>query len=407
MTPFSLTVANLRFRPLSTGFNILLLAMGIATILTLGQLERALSQNLLRELKGIDLVVGAKGSPLQIILSTVFQLDMPTGNIPLAEAEKLSRNRLVKATIPLALGDSYNGFRIVGTTKDYPAHYGATFAGTGSYWNKDMQAVLGAEVARQTGLKIGDTFAGSHGLTAGGGTHEDSPYTVTGILAPSGTVIDRLVLTSVESVWHLHEEPSHKEGHHEHHHGHEHEHKQDRELTALLIQYASPLAAATLPRAINKQTGMQAASPAFETARLLKLTGAGLDIARAFGALLLGFAALSFFAALSSSLLERTPELALMRALGATRRRIFSLLLLEGCAMGALGIGAGLALSLLMQACINAWIGMNNHVVLTLQGFGAVDAAICAFAFLLSAAAAMIPAFRAYRIDISDTLKRA
>lgn len=403
MNLYTLTLANLRFRPLATFFNILLLAAGIAMILTLGSLERALSQNLTRELKGIDLVVSAKGSPLQIILSTVFQLDIPTGNIPLAEAQKLEQNRLIKKAIPLALGDSYNGFRIVGTTPAYPAHYSATLSGPGKFWTREMEAVLGAEVARQSGLKIGDTFVGSHGLTAGGENHDEFPYTVTGILQPSGSVIDRLVLTDIESVWHLHE-------HHHHDEGDEDEHAgapEGRELTALLIQYASPLAAATLPRAINKQTGMQAASPAFETARLLKLTGAGLEIARAFGALLLGFAALSFFVALSSSLAERTPEIALLRALGATRKRVLSFVLLEGCLMGALGTLTGLGLSVLMQLGVNAWIEASNHVTLTLQGFSLYDAGVCAFAFILSALSAMIPALRAYRIEISDTLKRA
>jgi putative ABC transport system permease protein len=400
MNLYTLTLANLRFHPLATFFNILLLAAGIAMILTLGSLERALSQNLTRELKGIDLVVSAKGSPLQIILSTVFQLDIPTGNIPLAEAQKLEKNRLIKKAFPLALGDSYNGFRIVGTTPAYPAHYGVALSNAGKFWTKEMEAVLGAEVARQSALKIGDTFVGSHGLTAGGENHDEFPYTVTGILKPSGSVIDRLVLTDIESVWHLHE----------HHHHDEDEHAaapESRELTALLIQYASPLAAATLPRAINRQTGMQAASPAFETARLLKLTGTGLEIARAFGALLLGFAALSFFVALSSSLAERTPEIALLRALGATRKRVLSFVLLEGCLMGALGTLAGLALSVLMQLGVNAWIEASNHVALTLQGFGIYDAGVCVFAFILSALAAMIPALRAYRIDISDTLKRA
>ena len=413
MTPFTLTTANLRFRPLSTFFNILLLAAGIAMILTLGNLERAISQNLTRELKGIDLVVSAKGSPLQIILSTVFQLDIPTGNIPLAEAEKLQKNRLVKSAIPMALGDSYQGFRIVGTTTAYPEHYGAEFVEGGKFWEDEMQAVLGAEVARTSGLKTGDTLASSHGLTAGGDSHADAPYTVTGILKPTGTVIDRLVLTSVDSVWHIHGHHHHEEeeAHDDHNHDHDHheaETKNDtRELTALLITYASPLAAATLPRAINKGTDMQAASPAFETARLLKLTGTGLDIARAFGVLLLGFAALSFFVALSSSLLERTPEIALMRALGASRRRVFTYILLEGCVMGLIGTIAGLALSFLMQLGLNAWIAANNHVALDLQGLGLYDLTICAFAFLLSALAAMIPAFRAYKIDISETLKRA
>lgn len=114
-----------------------------------------------RQLKGIDLVVRAKGSPLQLILSSVFHLDIPTGNISLKDANALSHHPLVKSAIPELLGDNYHGFRIVGTTRDYPEHYGARPV-QGSYWIAPMEAVVGWETARRTGLKPGDSFAGSH-----------------------------------------------------------------------------------------------------------------------------------------------------------------------------------------------------------------------------------------------------
>src|SRR5690242_9624619 len=183
-----------------------------------------IEERMTRDARGIDLVVGAKGSPMQLVLSAVFHLDVPTGNIPLTEATKLAANRAVKKAIPLALGDSYRGFRIVGSSHDYPAHYGARIA-DGGLWAAPMEAVLGAEVAARSGLKIGATFTGAHGLGEGGDEHEKEAYKVVGILAPGGTVLDRLVLTSIESVWEVHE--------------HGGQAPAQREITALLVQYAS------------------------------------------------------------------------------------------------------------------------------------------------------------------------
>src|SRR4029079_14920989 len=169
-------------------------------LLATAQLEERMG----RDARGIDLVAGAKGSPMQLVLSAVFHLDGPTGNIPLAAAQALERSPAVKKSIPLALGDSFRGHRVVGTSHDYPAHYGAKLA-AGQLWNAPMEAVLGADVAMQARLAVGSTFTGAHGLAEGGDLHEQEPFKVVGVLAPTGTVLDRLVLTSIESVWEIHE----------------------------------------------------------------------------------------------------------------------------------------------------------------------------------------------------------
>ena len=161
-------------RPLAAALNLLLLTLGLAAItlvlLVSTQLDRAFE----RDLEGIDLVVGAKGSPLQLILAGVFHIDVPTGNIPLQEVQALQQNPLVAQVVPLSLGDSYQGYRIVGTTPDYVAHYRATLA-EGTLWQQPMEAVLGASAARgivkpdHAGKPlVGATFIGSHGLGGGG-----------------------------------------------------------------------------------------------------------------------------------------------------------------------------------------------------------------------------------------------
>ena len=154
-------------------------------------------------------MIGAKGSPLQLVLASIYHVDFPTGNIPLAEAERWAGHPLVAEAIPLALGDSLAGFRIVGTEPAYAAHYGAELA-AGRLWQEPFEATLGATVAARTGLEVGDRFVGSHGLAAGGPRAWRAPYTVVGVLEPTASVLDRVVLTPIESVWLVHGmEPHH------------------------------------------------------------------------------------------------------------------------------------------------------------------------------------------------------
>ena len=150
-------------RPLTALLNCLLMSLGLASITFMVLLKHQLDNAFERDLAGIDLVVGAKGSPLQLILAGVFHLDVPSGNVPLKAIEVLGRNSQVAKLIPISLGDSLDTFRIVGTTLDYPKLYGAQLA-QGVWWSAPMEVTVGSQVAAQTGLKPGDLFAGAHGL---------------------------------------------------------------------------------------------------------------------------------------------------------------------------------------------------------------------------------------------------
>jgi putative ABC transport system permease protein len=384
-----ISFAYLRAKPLSTAINLLLLALGIATITVLMLATQQIEQRMGRDANGIDMVAGAKGSPMQLVLSAVFHLDAPVGNIPLDDATALARHRLVKRAIPLALGDSYKGFRIVGTNHDYPAHYGARIA-DGSLWAKSMEAVLGAEAARATGLRVGAKFAGAHGLGQGGEEHEQEPYQVVGVLAPTGTVIDRVVLTSVESVWEVHEHGRPAGG--------------AREITALLVQYASPLAAATLPRAVNAGPTLQAASPAYESARLFRMLGVGVEVLRAFGLVLVLAAGLSVFIALTNALHERRYDLAVMRMLGASRAKLMGLLLVEALALSAAGALLGLALGHVLMEVLGAALRAAQQVPVTGWTWAPGELWLIVLALGVGVLAAMLPAWRASRAEVAPVL---
>ncbi|HEX5612074.1 MAG TPA: FtsX-like permease family protein [Burkholderiales bacterium] len=391
MTLAGLSFAYLRSRPLALTLNLLLLALGVATITVLLLATEQLEERMLRDARGIDLVVGAKGSPMQLVLSAVFHLDAPTGNIPLADAEALGKQqqRLIKKAIPLALGDSYQGFRIVGSNHGYPVHYGARLA-HGRLWKAPMEAVLGAEAAAKTRIAVGGKFSGAHGLGEGGDAHENEPYVVVGLLERSGTVLDRLVLTSVESVWEVHQHGASADA--------------PKELTALLVQYASPLAVATLPRIVNASPALQAASPAYESARLFRMIGVGVDVLRAFGAILMLAAGLSVFIALWNALEERRYDLAVMRMLGASPGRLMRLMLLEGCALSLAGGIAGIALGHLLTEALGAAMRQMQQTAITGWTWSVQEAWVLAAAVGVGLVAALLPALRAYRSDVAPVL---
>jgi len=385
-------------RPLNAALNVLLLALGLASItflLLVGyQLERAFD----RDLAGIDVVVGAKGSPMQLILSGVLHVDVPTGNVPLKEIRELEKHPQVAQIIPISLGDNFRAYRIVGTSINYIHHYDAQLA-QGQLWTTPMQVVLGSTVAHKLGLQLGQTFVGSHGLAAGGHVHGDSTYTVVGILQPSGSVLDRLILTDTASVWKVHEDYTALDD----------EDRavmeDEREITLALVMYKTPMAALTFPRYVNSSTDMQAAAPAVEITRLLHMLGLGTDVLRAFAAVLLFTAGLSVFIALWSAVRERRADLALLRMLGAPPRRVAALLLCEALWLGLLAGALGL---LLGQGCTAAlgWFLQLDSSLLVGGWVWPVDLLVVPLlALVVSLGAAMLPALGAYRVSVLELLQ--
>ena len=400
-TAMSIALAYLREKKLSTALNVLLLGLGVGTIVSLVLLLAQAEDRMERDAGGIDLVIGAKGSPMQLILSSIFQVDIPTGNIPLAEAAQIIAEPVVKRAIPLALGDSHKGFRIVGTNPAYLELYDGKLA-AGRMWDKPLEALLGADAARATGLAIGAKFVGTHGLTdSGGSEHGDQPYVVTGILQPSGSVMDRLILTSVSSVWQLHDHGDGK-GKGEtksakHEEGDGHDHASSKEVTAYLIQYATPLAAVSFPRLVNASSSMQAASPAMESARLFQLVGVGVTALKGFAVVMMFCAGLGIFIGLMNTLDERRADLALLRVLGAAPAVVVLSTLLQGAALGVAGVILGLALGHAGAEWIGQTYAASQRVAIGGRVWVSQEWLIVGGALLLALLASLIPAWRAYR----------
>lgn len=399
MSMLRLAWAYLVARPLLTLLHVAMLGIGVGTMILLLLFTSQAEERLERDARPVDLVVGAKGSPLQLIMSSVLHVDVPTGNIPYAEALRLAANPMIATATPVSLGDSFRGFRIVGTDGSFLSLYGARVS-EGKPFEQPMEALLGATVARRSGLAVGAQLVGTHGLASAGTAHQEHPYRVVGVLAPTGTVVDRLVLTPLASVWEVHDE------HHAEGAAHEAKDESKREITALLVKYRTPLAAALLPRQVNSTTSMQAASPAYEMARLLNLLGVGVDVLRVFAILLMVTAAASMFVALMSALQERRYDLALLRTLGARPATLFALLACEGVTLVVAGVILGLLLGHACASVLGSWIARSQPWSIT--GFAWVGAEVWVVLAVLAAGAAtsLIPALQAYRRDPALLLKR-
>ena len=386
-----LSLLSLRHRSFHTMLCVLMTAFsvmsGVLVILTADHVRDRIA----RDTAGIDLVIGARGSPLQLILSSLYQIDIPTGNIAGDNIEIFARNRDIAQVIPLALGDNLGGFRIVGTTVDYVALYHAEYK-NGRSWEKPMEAVAGAYAAHKLNLDVGSQFSGAHGLAENDDHHHNEKYTVTGILQPTGTIIDRLVLTSVESVQELH--------HHE-----EAGHEDSQEITALLVKVKNPRAVINLPRIINRDTSVMTASPALELARLSAMMGLSGRLVMGGALVLLLMAALSIFSGLASNFESRAHDLVVMRLLGMPRKRLSAMIMMEASLISLMGISIGVVCGHLLFAGLIFLVEPLQASGANALTFRFGELVLFAIVMIAGLMAATVPALRAYRADVSSLLR--
>ncbi|AEE51513.1 ABC transporter permease [Haliscomenobacter hydrossis] len=457
----NLSWKNLTNKPLSMLLSLVLFALGVGLISFLFLLNRQINEKFEKNLAGIDLVVGAKGSPLQLILSSMYHIDAPTGNIPIKDVLPYlnPKNPFIKMAVPLSLGDSYRGYRIVGTSANLLELYQAK-VGKGRSFTRLMEVLAGAGAAQELGLKIGSTFQSSHGLIEDENlVHGGHDFKVVGILKPTGAAIDQLLLTAAQSIWEVHEhggmgaapvveeeEEDHHEAEHqkedsteladpEHDHAeatqqvgpvaltnqendyasedhsHDEDHLEsiitypDKEITSLLLQFnGRNITTLNLQRMINQNTSMQAATPAIEITRLYSLMGVGQDALRWLAFIIMGVSGLSIFISLFSSLRDRRYELALMRTMGASPGKLFSMIVLEGLLLAVLGYLLGLLISHGGMELLAGEMKAAYRYTFTGRIFLVEELYLLIGALAVGFIAAVIPAIQARNTDISRTL---
>lgn len=372
--------------------SILLMILGV-TIITLSVLVNQITKNTFtKNNPNLDVVVGAKGSPLQLVLSSIHHIDIPTGNISYKNAKKIMKHPAIKFGVPISLGDNFQNYRIVGTDKKFLKLYDAELE-IGSIWEKPMQSVIGSNVANFTKLKIDKFFVGSHGLIDTGDIHSEQPYKVVGILKKTGTILDNLIITSLDSVWNLHSNQNDIL-----------KNSDNLEVTALLLKYKNKTSVFSFPRLINKNTSMQAASPNLEISKLFKLTGEAHKIINYLSIIIVSLSFAGILFTLLNNINERKYDLAILRTLGFTRERIFSIILIEGMTISILGSFIGLILGGIVYKCIEFFSLLGRNIVTGQLDFIYEILTIWFVILIISFLTCLIPGIKVYKQNIRNTL---
>lgn len=429
---------NIVNKPLNTMLSVLLFALSIGLLTFLLLFNHQLRQGLERNLAKVDLVIGAKGSPLQLVLSSMYHIDAPTGNIALSEAAPFlnPQHPLIGQSIPLLLGDSYGAYRIAGTLQSILPLYGVREI-DGDVFEHDFDAVIGSTVASQLHLHKGDTFFSTHGLLEDPEMKHDhgQPFVVTGILPSTGSVLDQLILCTPQSIWSVHEHndsTAHADGHdHTHGGGHAHDHTADltlldtnhiralsdsavallrslpdKEITSMLVQFKNKTSIQSLNflRNINVNTGLMAASPAIELNRLYAMLSDGTEAIQYVALLIAAVAAISIFISLYTSLKERHYEMAMLRVSGAGPGDLFKMVLLEGIWIAVIGLAAGLFFGHLGMELAGGVLQKSYKYQFTGLTWVREEWLVVAGSLFIGVLAALLPAIRGSRINLHETL---
>ncbi|MFM2392682.1 MAG: hypothetical protein RLZZ546_664 [Bacteroidota bacterium] len=418
MHTIKFAIKNLFNKPLNLVLSLILFALGVGLISFLLLFKKQLSDKFDANLADIDLVIGAKGSPLQLILCNMYHIDNPTGNIKIKDAKAFlnPKHPLISMSVPLSLGDNYRSFRIVGTNYDILKLYKASIF-SGTLWQKELEVTIGYQVANKTGLKVGDAFVSSHGFDEDPDlAHDHAKFKVVGILKPTGNVIDQLILTNTSSIWAMHNHDSEKEHDHsldtlleEHTHDNSNldllSHPEEQ-ITAILVKYKSKTNYQTLnmPRAINENTAMQAAAPAYEINKLYDMIGTGTNAISYIAIIIAIVSLISIFISLYQSMKERKYELALMRVMGSSREKIFSLIIMEGIAIALMGWILGTLISHIGLAVLGKHISDDFRYTFNASEIIPEEWILLGVSILLGLIAAILPAAKAASTDINKVL---
>ncbi len=401
-------------RRFSLGLTVLAIALSVTLLLGIERLRQDAREGFAQSVSGTDLVVGARTSPVQLMLYSVFRIGEGTDNMAWSSAEKLAQHPAVAWTIPLSLGDSHRGFPVLGTSAAYFQHFrygdkrplafsaGQPFAGL-------FDAVLGAEVARKLGYGMGDRITLSHGLGDEGlAEHGDKPFTVVGIMAPTGTPVDRgihigLAMEAIHLDWqggaplpglNIPAELVKKFD------------LTPKSITALLVGLKSRAAVFIVQRQIERfpDEPLMAVLPGVALSQLWEVVGLVEQALLAVSALVVAVGLAGLVAVVLAGLDQRRRELAILRANGARPRDIFLLLALEGGAITLAGAVVGTLLLTALVPALAPWAQAQYGLTLDLTPPSAEELKLLGWVLLVGLLASLFPGWRAYRLSLADGL---
>ncbi|HFD4078901.1 TPA: ABC transporter permease [Vibrio parahaemolyticus] len=391
-----------------------IMTVAISVILLLG-VERIRTQakdSFANTISGTDLIVGGRSGQVNLLLYSVFRIGNATNNIDWKSYQEFSQHRAVDWAIPISLGDSHKGFRVMGTNHSYFEHYKygskqpLTFS-KGKEFNGLFETVLGSDVAKQLGYQIGSEIIIAHGVSdVGFSRHDKLPFKVVGILAPTGTPVDKTVHVSLEAIEAIHVgwESGARLGPTPDAKVLQERDFQPKQITAMLVGLKSRIQTFALQRQINNypKEPLSAIMPGVALHELWGMMSVAEQALMAVSGFVVIAGLLGMLSSLLTSLQERRREMAILRAMGARPRHVFSLLISEASLLTAAGIVTGVlglyAILALLQPLIQQHYGIN----LTLSTLSAYEWMLLSFVQCAGIVIGFIPAFRAYRQSLSD-----
>ncbi|HAS6903785.1 ABC transporter permease [Vibrio parahaemolyticus] len=391
-----------------------IMTVAISVILLLG-VERIRTQakdSFANTISGTDLIVGGRSGQVNLLLYSVFRIGNATNNIDWKSYQEFSQHRAVDWAIPISLGDSHKGFRVMGTNHSYFEHYKygskqpLTFS-KGKEFNGLFETVLGSDVAKQLGYQIGSEIIIAHGISdVGFSRHDKLPFKVVGILAPTGTPVDKTVHVSLEAIEAIHVgwESGARLGPTPDAKVLQERDFQPKQITAMLVGLKSRIQTFALQRQINNypKEPLSAIMPGVALHELWGMMSVAEQALMAVSGFVVIAGLLGMLSSLLTSLQERRREMAILRAMGARPHHVFSLLISEASLLTAAGIVTGVlglyAILALLQPLIQQHYGIN----LTLSTLSAYEWMLLSFVQCAGIVIGFIPAFRAYRQSLSD-----
>lgn len=400
-------ILSKKLRNFLTIFSIL---VSVMLIISVQNLTTQLKSNVIENAGVYDILVGAPGSSIQLVLNTIFYYDAPIANINIEYYESLQKDSRVANVVPIGMGDNYNGYKIIGTSNDfftdkYKLKSGELFKNNG-------EAVIGSTVAKITGLKVGDKFSGMHGLTEEGGhAHADFQYTVVGVLEQTKTPSDTVIYTDIESLWTVHglEHNEHNENddmemddeHDESMHGNSSENL----ITALLVKTTSLSNQVMVTNDLNKNNDIQAINPAATLRKLLVMLNAGEIVVTLVAYVSIFLSIIVLFTTMLSASIERRKDISILRALGANRKTVFKTILLETLIIAIIGAVLGFIVAHIAIGILGNYTAVNYGINISGFSIQIAEVFVLLGAVVLSIVAGMIPAVMVYKTDATKYLK--
>jgi putative ABC transport system permease protein len=371
------------------------------------KLRDAAREGFTSTVSGVDLIVGARSGPLNLLLYSVFRVGDATANVSWDSYQLVARHRDVAWTIPISLGDSHRDSRVLGTNDNYFEHYrvagGRPLAFTaGARFADTYDAVLGADVARELNYRIGDSIVIAHGAADVSFTqHDEEPFRVAGILAPTGTPVDRTVHVGLAAISAIHEEGGHEDGDHA-----EAIPATPENITAFMVGLRDRTALLTMQRALNeyKKEPLLAIIPGVALKQLWDLVAVADRALTVVAAFVVLAGLLGMLTGVLVTRCERRREMALLRAVGARPRLVFALLVSEAGLLAVGGVLAGLGITYALLAAAQPWLAAHYGIFVAITGLNWFDAAVLGGIVVPAFAMGLFPAWRAYRNTLADGL---